>query len=219
MNGHIRPLPAALKGALAGTAITAALGMTALGMAACGSANAGGPAQSPAGAASGQAKTGAGAGSAAASGGLGSGGPTAPAPVASGGAPLCPRIPTLDRVIIFRTEGAGTSHMRTIMPLGLMVKNVARVRELASALCALPPMPPMMSCPAAFRNASFRLAFWRGRQQYPVITVQTTGCRAVTGLGAVRWWARTPTFWPAMMHAIDSAHGLLPLKQGSVPTP
>jgi hypothetical protein len=100
-----------------------------------------------------------------------------------------------------------------------MVRNLARVRELASALCGLPRMPGMMQCPASFRNSSFRLVFWRGQQSFPAVTVQTTGCRGVTGLGPVRSWARTPSFWPAMVRALDAAHGLLPLKQGSVPTP
>ena len=211
MNRHVR-------GVLAGTAVTAALGMTVLGVAACGNAQAGGSAPSPAGASSSQPRMSGGAASAAASGGLTGGGTSAPVPAASAAA-LCMRVPSLTRVIISHVDGVGTSHMRTVMPLGVMVRDPARVQALASALCALPRLPGLMHCPAMFRDTSFRLVFGRGQLVYPVITVQTTGCRAVTGLGPARTWARSPGLWRAVIRALDAGHALLPMRQGSVPTP
>jgi hypothetical protein len=223
--GHGRPLAAAIRRVLAGAAAAAALGL-----AACGSTvtpgAAGSPAATPSGPAAGPNAGDSGAGSGA-SGGLNAGGANASAsgkagaasPQTSGSTLLCRQIPSLDRVVITHMNGLKTSQMREVMPLGVMVLRPAVVRALASALCALPPMPPMLHCPASF-GAAYRLFFASGGRAYPLINVETTGCRAVTGLGPARWWTRSPGFWPALRQALDSGHALLPARQASsVPTP
>jgi hypothetical protein len=204
MNGQGRPLPAAARAVLAGAAVCAALGL-----AACGSAVAG----------NGGTKAGPLQGGGGRSAVPNPGGVMVPAPGrAPAKVPLCLHIGSLDRVVITHTPGLMGSGMRETLPAGVTVRNPVAVRALATALCSLPPMPPMLHCPADF-GVAYRLWFAAGNQPFPLVTVQTAGCRGVTGLGQARWWGRTPRFWPVMRQALSSGSALLPGKQGGVPTP
>ena len=154
-GGHGVPLGAATRGALALIAAGALIGLTA-----CGSSTVAGGAAHPASA--------------------GAGGSTGPAPgvTASAGIPLCAAAGTVDRVV----ATPGGSHVRALLPGGITISDAARVRALAAALCALPPMPAGLHCEAATGGA-FRLAFAAGNQGFRPVGVQLTGCRSVTGLG------------------------------------
>ena len=110
-----RPEGRATRGALALTAAGALIGLTA-----CGGTVAGGAAP--------PAPTGAG----------GSTG-TAPAVTASAGVPLCAAAGKVDRVVAI----PGGSHIRALLPGGITIRDAARVRALATALCA-----PWMTGPA-----------------------------------------------------------------------
>jgi hypothetical protein len=190
-GGQRGPLGAATRGALALIAAGALIGLTA-----CGGTVAGGAAP-PA--------------SAGASGSTG----TAPAVTASAGVPLCAAAGTVDRVVAI----PGGSHIRALLPGGVTIRDAARVRALAAALCALPPMQPGLHCEAATGGA-FRLTFAAGNQGFRPVGVQLTGCRSVTGLGPARSWSRSPQFGPLLTRTVGGVGRLVPgTHPSSVPTP
>jgi len=159
----------------------------ALAVAACGSAPA--PGSSPGSAAS----------------GTGRAEQAASARVLPAGRGLCARPDAARRVIISRITGLRTAHpggsaphrrklLRRPIP-ARTITDPARVHALARALCRLPLMPRgPISCPALFPGG-FQLLFLGTGRGLPIITVQSSGCREVTGLGAPRWAARSPAFW------------------------
>jgi hypothetical protein len=193
-----RPLSAATKGILAAVAVSAMLGL-----AACGSAVAGGPARS-------------GSSSAAKKSAVQPGGTMIPA-AAGAGVPLCVHIPSLVKVTFMRSAGMRDGRHLPV-PAFIVMKNGTEVRRLATILCSLPLMPSVVNCPANF-GTSYRLAFATAKQGFPIVTVQTSGCRTVSGLGKTRWWARSPQVGDVIRRTMGAGSTLLPPHQGSVPTP
>ena len=113
----------------------------------------------------------------------------------------------------------GGSHVRALLPGGITISDAARVRTLAAALCALPPMPAGLHCEAATGGA-FRLTFAAGNQGFRPVGVQMTGCRSVTGLGPARSWSQSPQFGPLLTRTVGGAGRLIPGRHpSSVPTP
>jgi hypothetical protein len=190
-GGQGVPLGVAARGALALIAAGVLIGLTA-----CGSSTVAGAAH-PASA--------------------GAGGSTGPAPgvTASAGVPLCAAAGKVDRVV----ATPGGSHVRALLPGGITISDAARVRALAAALCALPPMPAGLHCEAATGGA-FRLTFAAGNQGFRPVGVQLTGCRSVTGLGPARSWSQSPQFGPLLTRTVGGAGRLIPGRHpSSVPTP
>jgi len=185
------PRGVAARGALALIAVGALIGLIA-----CGGTVAGGSAH-PASAGTG-----------------GSAGP-APAVTAPAGVPLCAAARKVDRVVALPPRG----HIRALLPGGITIRDAARVRALAGALCALPPMPPGLHCEAATRGA-FRLTFAAGDQGFRPVGVQMSGCRSVTGLGPARSWSGSPRFGPLLTTTVGGVGRLIPGRHpSSVPTP
>jgi hypothetical protein len=190
-GGKRGPLGTATRGALALIAVGALIGLTA-----CGGTVAGG-AMHPASA-----------------GASGSTGP-ASAVTAPAGVPLCAAAGKVDRVVAI----PGGSHIRALLPGGITIRDAARVRALAAALCALPPRQPGLHCEAATGGA-FRLTFAAGNQGFRPVGVQLTGCRSVTGLGPARSWSRSPQFGPLLTRTVGGVGRLIPGRHpSSVPTP
>jgi hypothetical protein len=74
-------------------------------------------------------------------------------------------------------------------PSGVVTGIVAR--SLARTMCALPPMPAgALHCPVLLFE-KYEVVFIADGRVLPAVTVQATGCRQVTGLGRVRWAARS----------------------------
>jgi hypothetical protein len=196
------PVGAATRGALALIAAGALIGLTA-----CGGTVAGDAAL--------QASAGTGGSTGPASAGVGgSGGPSA-AVTAPAGVPLCAAAGKVDRLVAI----PGGSHVRALLPGGITIRDAARVRTLATALCALPPIPPGLHCEAATGGA-FRLTFAAGNQGFRPVGVQLTGCRSVTGLGPARSWSASPRFGPLLTRTVGGAGRLIPgTHPSSVPTP
>ncbi len=189
MVGPSRPEGRATRGALALIAVGALIGLTA-----CGGTVAGGAAHLASAAA---------------------GGSTAPAATASAGVPLCAAAGRVDKVVAI----PGGSHVRALLPGGITIRDAARVRTLAAALCALPPMPPGLHCEAATGGA-FRLTFAAGNQGFRPVGVQLTGCRSVTGLGPARSWAQSPQLGSLLDRTVGGVGRLVPgTHPSSVPTP
>jgi len=99
----------------------------------------------------------------------------------------------------------------------ITVRDPAKARALARAVCGLPAMPHgVLSCPIDV-GGGYQLVFTAtGRTLHPV-TVEATGCQTVTGAGPApagpvrtgtarsgpaptRWVARTPAFWTTFAH-------------------
>jgi hypothetical protein len=145
----------------------------------------------------------------------GTSGSAGPAPTATAGVPLCAAEGQVDRVVASPAGG----HIRALLPGGITIRDAARVRALAAALCALPPMPAGLHCEAATGGA-FRLAFAAGNQGFRPVGVQLSGCRSVTGLGPARSWSQSPQFGPLLTRTVGGVGRLIPGRHpSSVPTP
>jgi len=76
----------------------------------------------------------------------------------------------------------------------ITVKDPAKARELARAICALPYAPHgVINCPIDV-GGSYQLRFSTPSRRLPLVTVAASGCRSVTGLGRARL-ALSPRFW------------------------
>jgi hypothetical protein len=185
------PLDAAVRWVLAVVAVSAVIVL-----AACGSTAASGAGQSAS---------------------AGTGHSTGPAAVASAsaGGPLCAAAQKLDRVV----ASLPASQPGEVLPHGITITDVPRVRALAAALCALPPMPPGMQCPADFGGV-FRLVFAAGGRDFHPVQIQTSGCRVVTGIGPARSWSRSPRFGRLLTGTVGGKGRMIPgMHPSSVPTP
>jgi hypothetical protein len=142
---------------------------------------------------------------------------TGPAAVASApaGMPLCAAAQKVDRVV----ASLPASHVGETPPRGITITDAPRVRALAAALCALPPMPPGLQCPADF-GGMFRLVFAAGGQSFRPVRIQTSGCRAVAGIGPTRSWSRSPRFGQLLTRTVGGKGRMTPgTHPSSVPTP
>ena len=142
---------------------------------------------------------------------------TGPAAVASAsaGVPLCAAAQKVDRVV----ASLPASQLREILPRGITITDAPRVRALAAALCALPPMPPGLQCPADFGGV-FRLVFAAGGRDFHPVQIQLSGCRAVAGIGPARSWSRSPRFGRLLTRTVGGKGRMIPgMHPSSVPTP
>ena len=191
-EGRSGPLDAAVRWVLAVVAVSAVVVL-----AACGSTAAGG-AGPPASADAGHS--------------------TGPAAVAGApaGVPLCAAAQKVDRVV----ASLPASHVGGTPPRGITITDTPRVRALAAALCALPPMPAgLQQCPADFGGV-FQLVFAAGGRAFHPVRIQLSGCRAVAGIGPTRSWSRSPQFALLLSKTVGGKGRLIPgLHPSSVPTP
>jgi hypothetical protein len=113
------------------------------------------------------------------------------------GVALCRDIPHLTSVVVTHTMAFRAFQKGSIQPRGITSVEPGQVRDLATALCELPKMPPgPVTCPTEF-GSSVRFGFAAGGHPFPPVTVQASGCRIVTGLGPART-ARSATFWTSL---------------------
>ena len=133
-------------------------------------------------------------------------------PTAAAGTPaaqsLCATGQGADRVVI----------SRTVPRRQVTLSGATQVQAMVAALCALPAMAPGQHCPAAYAD-SVRLVFATGEQSFPPVSVQESGCRGVTGLGATRSWATSSAFGRMLSEAVGGVGKLVPdTHPSSVPT-
>jgi hypothetical protein len=175
-----------------------------LGLAACGSVSAG-SAGHPASASADS--SGAPAAAASSAGASSTSAPAAAAGTLAAGS-LCTGRQSADRVVVSRTAA----------PRRVTLTGAIQVQAMAAALCALPPQPAGQHCPAASAG-SVRLLFAAGAQSFPAVTVQESGCRSVTGLGATRWWSGSAPLSVLLDEAVGGLGRLAPgTHPSSVPT-
>jgi hypothetical protein len=126
----------------------------------------------------------------------------------SAGGSLCAAGRGADRVVVSRTAS----------PRRVTLSGATQVQAMVAALCALPAMPPGQHCPAASAD-SVRLVFVAGEQNFPPVSVQESGCRGVTGLGATRSWSTSSAFGRLLSEAVGGVGKLVPgVHPSSVPT-
>ena len=125
------------------------------------------------------------------------------APAAAAGTPaggtLCADRTSADRVVVSRTAS----------PRQVTLTGTTQVQAMAAALCALPPMPAGQHC-AATSAGSIRLVFAAGQRSFPPVTLQESGCRSVTGMGATRSWSGSSLLGLLLDEAVGGLGRLVP---------
>lgn len=136
-----------------------------------------------------------------------------PAPPA---ATLAQDLSGLDRLVVRRSDAFPQNHIHFTFPAAVTVTDVARVRMVARALLTLPAMPKGIHCPIDL-GIVYQLTFFRGGQALPAISIRATGCQQVSGLGIMRWVARSPGFWRTLGLAMGLAQPGYAAFRGSGP--
>jgi hypothetical protein len=138
------------------------------------------------------------------------GGPMAPAG-ASKHVLLCTEIPNLTRLTFTRTAWPPPfPHPHYAVPTGFIVRDVATVRRVATVLCGLPVVPRgVMSCPDLV-GGSFHLFFTAPGKTIPVVGIQYSGCRVVTGLGPARTWVAAKALQQLLLQGLGDPFKLIP---------
>jgi len=138
-------------------------------------------------------------------------------PVSAADSTLCGSVASLDRLVVERSDAFPQNHMRFTFPAEVTVTDATPVSAAARALCALPKMPSgTFHCPADL-GIVYHLAFSVGGRAFPTVEVEATGCQRVHGLGAVRWVARSPGFWPTLGRAMGLSSPSYATFRGSGP--
>jgi len=115
----------------------------------------------------------------------------------------CQEAAHVDRLVIRRNDPFPQNQIRFSFPAVVTVTEAASVRNTLEALCALPVMPHgTYNCPADF-GVTYDLRYSAGRP-LAAVSIETSGCEVVHGLGATRWTIGTPGFW----HVLGEAMGL-----------
>jgi len=117
----------------------------------------------------------------------------------AGGGSLCADGQRADRVVVSRTAS----------PRQVTLTGTTQVQAMAAALCALPPMPAGQHC-AATSAGSIRLVFAAGQHSFPPVTLQESGCRSVTGMGATRSWSGSSLLGLLLNEAVGGLGRLVP---------
>jgi hypothetical protein len=125
------------------------------------------------------------------------------APPAAAGTPaggtLCADRTSADRVVVSRTAS----------PRQVTLTGTIQVQAMAAALCALPALPAGQRCTATSAG-SIRLVFAAGQHSFPPVTVQESGCRGVTGMGATRSWSGSSLLGLLIDEAVGGLGRLVP---------
>ena len=117
---------------------------------------------------------------------------------------LCTEIPKLTRMSFIRTILPPSHNAREAQPGGATIRNAAAVRRVATVLCGLPTVPiGMMTCPN-MAGGSYRLYFVAPGRAIPVVALEYSGCRVVTGLGRPRTWVTSKPLQQALSQALGA---------------
>jgi hypothetical protein len=117
---------------------------------------------------------------------------------------LCPVVAHVDRVVIRRIHSNPAVRIR--FPARVVVTTRSRAEDAARAVCSLPLMPPgIFHCAIDF-GVLYRLSFTADGRALRPVTLDAGGCQVVSGLGRVRWAARSPQFWRALGNAAGLRH-------------
>ncbi len=128
-----------------------------------------------------------------------------PSPSASATqAALCQDIAAVTGLEIMRSHILRVPQLQIAFPGQVTVATPAQARAVARALCALPLFPRgVIHCPAQLAGTTYLLRFTADGRPLPVVTVEATGCEAVTGVGPSRWASTSPGFWRVLATAAN----------------
>jgi len=133
---------------------------------------------------------------------------------ASAGVALCTAAGRVDRAVLSLTG----SRVRSFLPREITIGDAPRVRALAAALCALPPLPTGMNCAAALGGA-IRLTFAASQRSFRPVRIQDSSCPNVTGVGPARQWSWSSPSGRLLSEAVGGKGKLIPgTHPSSVPT-
>lgn len=124
---------------------------------------------------------------------------------ASARVPLCTAARHPDQLEVRLTP----SQPREILPRTLTSTDAARVRALARALCALPPLPTGQHCLAAPR-AALLLVFAAPERGVTTVRIQDAHCASVTGLGPARQWSWSSPAGQLLSRTVGGTGKLVP---------
>src|SRR5215470_5338877 len=111
-----------------------------------------------------------------------------PAPAAAGSPQpaLCLEAAAVTRLEVVRSHRFKVPELEPAFPNMVTVTDPALIRDLIRALCALPvTRPGVYHCPLLLGTA-YTLRFSVGSRPLPLVTIDSTGCKAVTGVGPDR---------------------------------
>ena len=115
---------------------------------------------------------------------------------------LCADQGAVNHLVITRKGIVNHVQARFAFPAVVTVTSPAQARAVAKALCALPPGPTgITNCPADL-GITYQLRFAADGQHFHVVTVASTGCEIVSGAGKVRTIVKTPGFWSVLGKAM-----------------
>jgi hypothetical protein len=119
-------------------------------------------------------------------------------------AALCRHTSAVTGLVIVREGILRVPQVQTAFPHQVAVATAARAREVARALCALPRKPSgVIYCPALLSGTTYQLRFTADGRQLPAVTIESTGCEIVTGVGPDRWASTSPGFWRVLATAAN----------------
>lgn len=115
---------------------------------------------------------------------------------------LCREAAAVTRLEVVRNHGFKVPELEPAFPNMVTVTNRALIRDVIRALCALPVSPPgVYHCPALLLGTAYTLRFSVGSRPLPLVTIDSTGCEAVTGVGPGRR-VTSEGFWRVLSRAI-----------------
>jgi hypothetical protein len=117
---------------------------------------------------------------------------------------LCRDTVSVSSLEIVRNHVSRVPVLQIAFPDQVSVATPARARAVARALCALPVFAPgIVNCPAQFIGTTYLLDFTAKGRRLPAVTLEATGCEAVTGVGPTRQAAGSPGFWRTLAMAAN----------------
>lgn len=120
-------------------------------------------------------------------------------------APLCAPTAAPTLLVVDRHDAIPQNHTRFSFPDRFTVRNTASVQEVQHVLCRLPAWPTgnrQPACPADI-GITYSLVFVDNSHRFQPVTADATGCRAVRGLGKIRWSEESDQLWRALARAMD----------------
>jgi hypothetical protein len=115
---------------------------------------------------------------------------------------LCQETAAVTRLEVVRSHGFKVNELEPAFPSMVTVTNRAVIREVIRALCALPVFRPgVYHCPALLLGTAYTLRFSVGSRPLPLVTIDSTGCEAVIGVGPQRR-VTSGGFWRVLSAAI-----------------
>jgi len=115
---------------------------------------------------------------------------------------LCRQAAAVTRLEVVRNHGFKVPELEPAFPNMVTVTNRALIRDVIQALCALPVTPPgVYHCPALLLGTAYTLRFSVGSRPLPLVTIDSTGCQAVTGVGPSRR-VTSEGFWRVLSRAL-----------------